>query len=80
MQVNRKSIIKSRRAWAAALASITAFVPLLDSLTGIDLVALMPVLDNFVNGIFNLAIAGLALGSVVRPDPAGKEPIAPRTS
>ncbi len=78
--MTRKKIIKSRRAWAALLATLTALVPILDGMTGIDLVALMPALDKFMNGIFGVAIAALTLGSVLRPDPSGKEPIAPRAS
>ena len=64
--------------WAAVVASATGIIPLLDPLIGIDLVALVPALDKVVTVGLNLLVAVLAAGSVLRPDPAGKEPVASR--
>ena len=72
--MDRKSIARSRRAWVAFMTSVTAFVPLLDAFTGVDLVALLPAVDKFVGAGFSLVVAGLAVASVVRPDKHGKEP------
>ncbi len=74
--MSKKSIARSRRLWAAALASIMALVPILDATTGIDLVALMPVLDTLVNGVLDVGVAALAASSLIRPDAPGKEPVA----
>ncbi len=74
MQVNRKSIMKSRKAWTAFLSGLSVLKPILQNYTDIDVVAFLGAADQVVQVGLNLAAGVLVLLSIVRPDKHGTEP------